>query len=73
MPWAAYLGLGLLGVAGAGYIWSWRQVYLQRRRLRFVTHRQQQRLQWWRTAFLVAVLGTLAGAMAAFVSGLLLA
>ncbi|HEY8498506.1 MAG TPA: hypothetical protein VIK90_04595 [Limnochordales bacterium] len=73
VPWAAYLGLALLGLVGAGYALSWHQVYCQRRRLRFVTHREQRRLQRWRTAFLVAALGTLAGAIAAFLSGLLVA
>lgn len=73
MSWATAVGLGILAVVAAGYLWCWQEVSRQRRRYRFVTHRQQRRLARWRMAFLVAVLGSLAGAAAALLTRLLLA
>lgn len=72
LPWAVEAGIAVVAVAGAGYAFNWYRVRRQRRRLRFITHKESRRLQWWRTVFLVAVLGSLVGAAVAFLSGLLL-
>ena len=71
MAWATIVGLGLLALATVGYLLSWHEVHRQRRRLHIVTHRQLRRLMWWRAAFLMAVMGALAGMVAALLSRLL--
>lgn len=70
--WATVAGLALLALVTTGYLLSWYAVHRQRRRLHIVTHRQMRRLMWWRAAFLMAVVGALAGLVAALLSRLVI-
>ncbi|MBE3598971.1 MAG: hypothetical protein IMX02_09330 [Limnochordaceae bacterium] len=70
MPWMTWLAVGTVGVTGAGYALSWYRTRAARRRFHFVTRRDRRQLEIWRTAFLIGVLGTVAGLAAAVLSTL---
>lgn len=60
-----------MGVTATGYGYVWYRTHAARRTLRFTTRRERQRLEAWRAAFLVGMLGTMVGMMAAAFSTLL--